>query len=128
MRRRRAVAAVEFALTVPALLLMVTSSFELALYFQHHGALVQATRDATHTAALASFDDGPASVARARAADVLRAAGFDPDTAVIEVEMRTTPYGPAITVEITADHDRISSLLDLPDTLTAELTMLMEAR
>lgn len=111
--------AVEFALVLPLLLLIVGGAMSWGQVLSREVLLVQVARDAALMGARTAGDDSPADVAMARAQEGLEAAGFDCSTATISVTAVALAAGSAIEVRIEVAVDPLLNVVPVPDRLTA---------
>lgn len=111
--------AVEFALVLPLLLLIVGGAMSWGRVLSREVLLVQVARDAALAGARTGSDDGPADVAMARAQEGLEAAGFDCSAATITVTPVALAAGSAIEVRIEVAGDHLVDVVPLPDRLIA---------
>lgn len=117
--RTRGAIAVEFALLLPLLLVLVGGAIAWGHVLAREVALVAVARDAALAGARVASADNPDAVALARAREGLAAAGLDSPGATVSVTRRTLPVGEAIRVQVTLPVDPLLNLVPLPTTLTS---------
>lgn len=125
---RRGHAALEFALVLPVLLLLVVAVLDWGGVLAQQTALVQIARDAASMGSRVRPVNGPIAAAQARCLDALTYAGFDAGTATVTVQLRQPSAGQSIEVAVRVPYRALSGLLPVPTTLSATVTMRMEAR
>lgn len=123
-RTRRGAIAVEFALVLPVLLLLVVGAIDWGWLFVQQAAVVVCARDGAHAGALAAEDAQAAADARARGS--LMASGFVTDPGDVQVRVYEAPPGEVVEVRIAVPFDPVVGLVPTPDQLVARTTMLRE--
>lgn len=126
--RRRGSAAVEFALVLPALALLLAGALEWGWYLRHEVVVIHLARDAAAAGALTKRTDGPADVAEVRAWDALTELHLDPQGAQVNGTLTDTALGPLITLEVNVPYQPLLSLVPSPATLRAEHSTLLVNR
>ncbi len=126
MRARRGAIAVEFALVLPILLLLVVGAIDWGWLFVQEAAVVVCARDGAHAGALTA--DDPAAVADARARGALAAAGFVSDPGDVQVRVYDAPPGEVVEVRIEVPFEPVIGLVPTPALLVGQTTMLREGR
>ena len=121
--RRRGSVALEFAVTLPVLLLILVGVIEWGWYLSRDVACLQTARDGALAGSLTRQEDDPAATARARAYLALDAAGFPGGTAQVTATELDSGEGLAIRVRVSVAHAPFVPLVPTPDTLRAEVTM-----
>lgn len=114
--------AVEFALLLPLLILLVGGAIGWGDAMAREVALVQVARDAALAAGRTASTDAPATVARDRALEGLDAAGFDVAAATVTVTPVTLTTGAALEVRVTSPAVWLLELVPLPEALNAATT------
>lgn len=102
----RGASALEFALVIPVLLLLLFGIIEFGVIFQNQLALTHAAREGARMAAVGQWN---VTTVKARAYPVV------PTVTVSPATPSTTPHGTAITVTLTYNYDWV--LLPFPGTI-----------
>jgi hypothetical protein len=126
---RRGVAASEFALTLPILLLLVGGIMDVSWLIITKTSLVQAARDGVRRAVPLSLDADPGAMAEDHAAYVLGELGvLCDDTVSCEIESTIEESGGLymLTVDIQRDYDPLVGLVAVDARLDSSFTMLLE--
>ena len=123
---KRGSISVEFALTLPFILVMLIGVLEWGRMLAREVAVVTVARDAAHAGALTRSVNDPVMVARLQAQDGLVAAGFDPAKAIITVNLLANPMGNMLKVEVTVPFVAIFRLLPTAPQLYASTTIRRE--
>lgn len=127
MSRVRGAEAVEFALTLPILVILVAGIFDYGWYFHQQLSLQSATRQAARSASVLPQTGDVDAAARASIAAALEAdgqGGLDP---AVTVEVVTAANGEqAVRVDATAPYTGLWSLVALPFQLRATVVMRRE--
>lgn len=125
---RRGSVAVELALLVPVLLVLLVGSLEWGRVLEAQVALTQVARDAALAGARAGVDGDPAGVAEARARAALAALGRDGAGADVLVEAVPLSVGDAVRVRVTTPYAGGSTLVPVPAQLSAAVTARVEGQ
>jgi len=130
MRRvRRGNAAVEFALTLPLLLAIVSAILDYGWYLTQSGNVMQAVREGARLGATIDQEDGPDSEAIDHATASLRALGVPCDTATacnVEATILTVGGLDAITVTAEISYEPLMGIVPTPALLQGSMTMALE--
>lgn len=118
--------AIEFALVLPVLLMLVAGTLDWGIALSHQVSLIDVTRDAAFAGARATSAEGPETVARARALSGLDTAGLDASAATVTTSRVTLSSGSALRVHITFPSDPAFALLGMPDTFGGTTVALLE--
>ncbi len=121
MKRQRGAAAVEMALVLPLLMLLVLGALDWGYYFFVSQIVTNASREAARVGTLApQIDDGIAD-ANATAAAYLTLNGLDASLATIDV----TPVGDAVRVELSYPVGSLTGYAEIvvPDAARARAEM-----
>lgn len=123
---KRGSVSVEFALTLPVVLVLLTGVLEWGRMLAREVAIVTVARDAAHAGALTTTADNPILVARAQAQDGLTAAGFNAASATISVQLLPNPVGEMLKVDVTVPFTALFGLLPTSTQLYASTTIRRE--
>ena len=123
---RRGSVAVELALLLPVLLVLLVGALEWGRVLEAQVAIVQVARDGALAGARAGADGDPAGVAEARARAGLAALGRDAGAAEVVVAAMPLSVGDAIQVTITTPYAGGSTLVPVPAQLSAAVTARLE--
>ncbi len=125
---RRGSITVEFAFSMPIVLVMLLGVLEWGWLLGREVAIVQVAREAAHAGARAHSDDDPAAVAGLRARADLQTAGFDADDATITTSLSDsgTEAGEVVDVQIRHPYEPMVGLIPTPDDLFARATFRLE--
>ncbi len=121
--RRRGAAAIEFALVVPVLLLLLAGVIEWGWYLSREVAVIQAVREGALTGTLTREEDDPVTAGTARLRDVLATTGFDAAGASCSGALTDTSIGRTITLQTSLRYVGLIPFIPTPTTLGAALTM-----
>ena len=122
--RRRGGVALEMALMLPILLLLLVGAVDWGWFLVQEAALVIVARDAAHAGSLSQ--DAPAATATARAEGALVAHNLPLDDAEVDVQLRGETWGGAVDVRVTAPFSPIVGLVPVPSHLSARTVMRLE--
>ncbi len=123
---RRGSISVEFAVTLPIVLLLLIGVLEWGRMLAREVAVVTVARDAAHAGALTRKADDPTLVARLQAEDGLRAAGFDPALATVAARSFPNPAGTMLELRVTVPFTALFGLIPVSPQLHAVTTIRME--
>jgi Flp pilus assembly protein TadG len=123
---RRGSISVEFAVTLPIVLVLLVGVLEWGRMLAREVAVVTVARDAAHAGALTRKTDDPTLVAKLQAADGLRAAGFDPALATVEARSFPNPAGTMLELRVTVPFSALFGLIPVSSQLHAVTTIRME--
>ncbi len=138
---RRGASAIEFALTLPLLAFFLMAVIEYGWYFWQLIAMTNAVRDALRVAVIFPVDGtatdpyaDPVSEAETRVQTLLASFGIDPATsgsAECKIEAVPNDSGGAgtwtLTLRACLEYEPLTlNLVPVPDTIAAEMTMLLE--
>ncbi|HND32869.1 MAG TPA: TadE/TadG family type IV pilus assembly protein [Myxococcota bacterium] len=123
---RRGSISVEFAVTLPIVLLLLIGVLEWGRMLAREVAVVTVARDAAHAGALTKKTDDPTRIAKLQTEDGLRAAGFDPDLATVEVRSFPNPAGTMLELRVTVPFSALFGLIPVSSQLHAVTTIRME--
>ncbi len=123
---RRGSISVEFAVTLPIVLLLLIGVLEWGRMLAREVAVVTVARDAAHAGALTRKTDDPTRIARLQAEDGLRAAGFNPAVATVEARSFPNPAGTMLELRVTVPFSPLFGLLPVTNQLHAITTIRME--
>lgn len=117
---------IEFAFSLPIILVLLAAVIEWGWLLTREIALVQVASESAHAGARTRQADGPEAAAQLRAGADLTRAGFDPDDIDVSTIVGASDAGTAITVRVSMDYGPLVGLLPTPDHLLAETTMRLE--
>lgn len=124
MTRRRGGVAIEFAVVLPVLLVIIAGVLEWGQIVVREVAVTQIARDAALAGARTELTEDPAAVAIARATAALTEAGFTGGGAEVATVDIDGDAGLAVTVH--APYRRTIPLVPAPTTLTCTVTARLE--
>ncbi len=122
--RRRGAAAVEMALVLPILLLLVVGAIDWGWFFVQQATVVVIARDAAHAGALSK--DAPADRAAARARGALQAHAPNLSDGTVEVVILDEPVGDVVGVTVSVPFEPLLGLVPVPSHLAAATAMRVE--
>lgn len=129
-RPRSGASAIEFALTLPVILLIFSAIVEFGWVFFQMSAALGAVRDGVRLGVTYAVEDDPETVAEARARTVLTGYGLDcSDTLSCEVDASIVDDGinyATLTLTISRPYEPMLDLVPSPDTIRAQMTMVLE--
>lgn len=125
MTRRRGAAAVETALVLPVLLVLLTGAFESAWFLHQRYVVVDAARTAARAAAEVTDLATVSTTASTAATTVLAAASIDASRATVTVTQDTTS-GTVLNVEVRMPYRALMGLTPTPATLHGRATAVWE--
>lgn len=128
LRAGRGAAAVEFAITLPVLLLLLLGALEWGWYLRYEVAVVHVARDAACAGALTPASEDPGGVAEARAWDAIAETHLDPATARITGTVAASVYGPVLTLDVEVPYEPLIGLIPMPVHLAGRHALLLEDR
>ena len=131
MRYRRGASALEFALTLPIVMVVLTGILEYGWYLFQLSNVVHALRDGTRIGVTVPLDDddGPVLRAENHARSVLDGLGVpctDGGGCIVQGTIATIGDIQAMTVSIEVDYSPIVGLLPTPALLRGDFTMMMQ--
>ncbi len=126
-RRPRGSVAVEFALTLPVLLLLLVGVVDYGWYFLIQGAVQNAAKDSVRMGVVADRDEDPTALAEGVMLDVLADAGL-PCSGMCTVDAAMTVVAGYRLLEVTVDRpfDPIVGLVPTPGTNAVRYRMYLE--
>lgn len=125
MTARRGTAAVEFALTVPVLLILALGLVEWGWVFTREVAVIQAVRDGAVAGSCVRLTLDPVAAARSRVFKSLDASGFVSTEATVNAVVTPFPWGQVITVTVSVPYHKVVNLFPAPSVLEWDATMQM---
>lgn len=125
-RSRRGSNAIELALILPFLLLILTGTLDLSWMFYTHQSLSSAARMAVRDGSVTTLDDGPGVVAEVAMLEHLADAGVDPSTVSVAHSWTGAPPDLYLTLDVTVPYQPLIGFVPSPDHLTVHQTMRME--
>ncbi len=131
-RNQRGSNAVEFALTLPVLVVMLSGLIDYGWYFSQHQAVLSAVREATRAGTLAGEDEDAAAIAIARAQEALTQAGLNGGAATVDVDFLGAAPNLLIEVDVSVPFSPLMGTLALlgdhtyPPTLNGRLVARIE--
>jgi Flp pilus assembly protein TadG len=127
-RLRRGASAVEFALTLPVLILIISAIVDLTWFLQQETSLLQGVREGVRVGASTTAENDPLGTARLHTEDVLKTMGID--CASVDCEITTTVDTSGaldlITLAAIVPYEAPFGLVPTPEDLRASLTMALE--
>jgi len=126
---RRGSAAVEFALTVPVLMVIIFGVLDYSWYIKQATDVVRATREGLRLGVGVSQDDGPDAAAESQTEIVLAGYGLDCESGLdCEIEaVNTTVDGlDAVTLTVVVPYEPLVGMVPAPEQMRAEITMALE--
>ena len=128
--RRRGSTAIEFALTLPVIFVIMAGILEYGWYLFQLSSVVHAVRDGTRIGVTVPLDEGPEAIAATHARDVLDGLGVPCGATGCSVEASLVPAGEVtvMRLEIEVPYEPIIGLLPHPGLLRGHFTMMMQDR
>ena len=131
MKHRRGASALEFALTLPIVMVVLTGILEYGWYLFQLSNVVHALRDGTRIGVTVPLEDdvGPIARAESHARSVLDGLGVpctDGGGCVVQATIAAAGEIQAMTVAIEVDYTPIVGLLPTPSLLRGDFTMMMQ--
>ncbi len=131
MRIRRGASALEFALTLPIVMVVLTGILEYGWYLFQLSNVVHALRDGTRIGVTVPLDDdgGPVPRAETHARAVLDGLGVpctEGGGCIVRANIAVVGDVEAMTMSIEVDYSPIVGLLPSPALLRGEFTMMMQ--
>ena len=123
---RSGAVAVEFALVVPLLLILLAGVIEWGWFLSREVLLLEATREAALAGVLTRLEEDPAVAAQQRLAAALAGAGLDPAGLDSSAEVIAAPTGCVITVRASLPYASLVRLVPIPARLGADVTMRLQ--
>ena len=122
---RRGNAAVEFALTLPLLLAIVSAILDYGWYLTQSGNVMHAVREGVRMGATIPQDDGPEAEAVDQTESALRGLGIACDGGGCQVEAQLGTVGglDSITVDAEIAFSPLLGIVPTPGTLQGSMTM-----
>jgi hypothetical protein len=126
--RRRGSTAIEFALTLPVIFVIMAGILEYGWYLFQLSSVVHAVRDGTRIGVTVPLEEGPETIASTHARNVLDGLGVPCGTSGCTVEASLIPVGDItiMQLQIEAPYEPVVGLLPYPSVLTAHFTMMMQ--
>jgi uncharacterized membrane protein len=127
LARRRAGAAVEFALTLPVLLLLLAGVIDYGWYFFVQGAVLNAAKDAVRMGVVADAGEDPGTLAEQVMGQVLEDAGLPCDgTCTVTGSILAISGYRLLEVEVDRPFEPIVGLIPTPASNAVNYRMLLE--
>ena len=128
--RRRGSTAIEFALTLPLLFVIVSGILEYGWYLFQLSSVVHAVRDGTRIGVTVPLEEGPEEIATTHARNVLAGLGVPCGASGCTVEASLAPAGDItiMRLEIEVPYEPVVGLLPHPSVLRGHFTMMMQDR
>jgi hypothetical protein len=128
--RRRGSTAIEFALTLPLLFVIVSGILEYGWYLFQLSSVVHAVRDGTRIGVTVPLEEGPEEIATTHARNVLAGLGVPCGASGCTVEASLSPAGDItiMRLEIEVPYEPVVGLLPHPSVLRGHFTMMMQDR
>jgi Flp pilus assembly protein TadG len=124
--RTRGAEALEFALTLPILLVLLSGTIDFGWYWWQQSAVLEAAALAARVGAATPQDHDPAAAARAAALERLEAEGV-PFTSTVTSALLTDATGDQVVrVEVEAPYVGLWALVRAPYRLAGSATLRME--
>lgn len=125
---RTGASAVEFALTLPILMSILSGVVDYAWYFHQRDEVLMAVRDATRLGATVPLSEAPAVVTRLQVASRLSELGYSCPSAhcIINVSIDTASHMPRLRVQASLPYESPIGLVPVPTTLDARATLALE--
>lgn len=117
MSARRGSAALEFAISLPVLLILVAGIVDFGWWFYREVGIIQIARDAALAGSITKLASDPMGTAQARAQAALTAAGYALGPATVQTRSVATASGTCLEVSLSAPYDHLLSLIPAPDTV-----------
>ena len=118
--RRAGGAAVEFAITLPVLMVLLAGVIEWGCFLQRQVSVVQAARDGALAASLTPRSGDAAATAEERARSSLELAGVDGAGATVTASTEDAPTGSVVRVIVEVPYAPLLRLLPTPVVNRAE--------
>ena len=133
MKRRRGASALEFALTLPIVMVVLTGILEYGWYLFQLSNVVHALRDGTRIGVTVPLEDdeGPIMRAESHARAVLDGLGVpctESGGCLVRANIAVTGDVDIMTMSIEVDYTPIVGLLPTPALLHGDFTMMMQAQ
>jgi len=128
MRRRRGSTVIEFALTLPVIVVILAGILEYGWYLFQLSNVVHAVRDGTRIGVSVPLDDGPEIRAAVHARDVLNGLGVPCASGgcVVEATLQPATDVTVLKLNIEVEYVPIIGLLPHPSQLRGNFTMMMQ--
>lgn len=125
---RRGSSAIEFALVLPVIVVIMAGILEYGWYLFQLSSVVHAVRDGTRIGVTVPVEDGPEDTATAHARNVLEGLGVPCADGSCVVEATLVPAGDVtvMRLDISAPYEPVIGLLPHPTQLRAHFTMMMQ--
>lgn len=111
---RRGGTALEMALILPVALVLVFALMDWGWYLFHRMTVTRAVQQSLRTSACLELSAGPEDAARAEALRWLSVTGLNPDEADVLVELRPSPIGEVLRVEMSLPFEPLIGLVPMP--------------
>jgi Flp pilus assembly protein TadG len=127
-RLRRGASAVEFALTLPLLIVMISAIVDLTWFLQQETSLLQGVREGVRVGASTVAENDPLGTARLHTEDALKSLGIDCAAVDCDITASVDTSGALdlITLAAVVPYEAPFGLLPSPEDLRASLTMALE--
>ncbi len=126
-RGRRGNAAVEFALTLPLLLAVVSAILDYGWYLTQSGSVMHAVREGARMGATIDQDDGPEGEATDQTEAALRGLGITcEDGCSVEATLGEVAGLTSITVRAEVGFEPLMGIVPTPANLLGSMTMALE--
>ena len=128
--KRRGSTAIEFALTLPVIFIIVAGILEYGWYLFQLSSVVHAVRDGTRIGVTVPLDEGPEAIAAEHARNVLEGLGVPCGSSGCNVEAALVPAGDVtvMRLQIEVPYEPVVGLLPHPSSLRGHFTMMMQDR
>jgi len=128
--RRRGSTAIEFALTLPVIFVIMAGILEYGWYLFQLSSVVHAVRDGTRIGVTVPLDEGPEAIATTHARNVLEGLGVSCGSGACNVEGALVPTGDitVLRLEIEVPYEPVIGLLPHPSHLHSHFSMMMQDR
>lgn len=113
-------AAMEFALTLPVLMILLGGVIEWGWFLHREVGVIQAVRDGALAGALTERGADPAAAAVARARVALEQEGLDSAAATLSASTEPATTGTLVRLSAVVPHEALLHLLPVPAQLRAE--------
>lgn len=126
---RRGTAAVEFALTVPVLMLIIFGVLDYSWYIKQATDVIRASREGLRLGVTVPQADGPDAAAESQVAVVLAGYGLDCESSLdCEIEATNTTLDglDSVTLTVAVPYEPLVGMVPTPETMATEITMALE--
>ena len=127
---RRGSSAIEFALILPVIMVIMAGILEYGWYLFQLSSVVHAVRDGTRIGVTVPIEEGPEAIAAAHARSVLEGLGVPCSGGSCVVEATLQPAGDVtvMRLDIEVPYEPVVGLLPHPSHLRGHFTMMMQDR